>query len=337
MSYEWITAGTISQISHPSSSRISNRGAEAFMEEHVFRNDGFGGLLHEWPQGFWSAFEAIQAKGIYCVPIRVEGRLWGVLVFDDCHEAKRRSLSELPALRIAADCIGSTIQRQRTQQALLEAEQNRAAELAKANDALQRSLNRLASDRSLESFLRRILQEAIQMLDGATAQLFLYDAQTHTLAPSLGVDEDSIIHPEPGLVAGLPCGQSFPADVTNAWQRLLDQRSPIYFDVEQDAADFWPGTVEFHRSRGVHVVVCTALMLGDQPLGLLGLTFRDRTGFKESESTFFQVLAQQATLAIQLTRLAGRRSKPQSPVNKNKQHEHKQQSYLEQIPCCVIA
>uniref|UniRef100_UPI0016830CA2 GAF domain-containing protein n=1 Tax=Oscillatoria sp. FACHB-1407 TaxID=2692847 RepID=UPI0016830CA2 len=185
-----------------------------------------------------------------------------------------------------------------------KAAQERAAELVKANEALKRSLNQLANDRNLESFLERILQEAIQTLDGAAAQLFLYDAKTHTISPSLGVDKDSIIRPEPGLVSGLPIGQPFSADVTGAWQRLLGQRSPIYFDIERDSADHWPGAIEFHRSRGEYGSVCTALMLGDQPLGILGLAFHNRTQFKASEFEFFQALAQQATLAIQLTQLA---------------------------------
>ncbi|MDX2096460.1 MAG: GAF domain-containing protein, partial [Leptolyngbyaceae cyanobacterium bins.59] len=42
------------------------------------------------------------------------------------------------------------------------AAQERAAELAKANESLQRSLNQLANDRNLESFLGRVLQEAIR-------------------------------------------------------------------------------------------------------------------------------------------------------------------------------
>ncbi len=183
-----------------------------------------------------------------------------------------------------------------------KAAQARADELAKANDALQRSLNQLSSDRSLESFLARVLQEAIQLLDGASAQLFLYDAQTHTISPSLGVDTQGVSHPEPGLVSKLPIAEPVPADITSAWQRMLTQRHPIFFPL--DDPDHWPGAIEFHRSRGEKGSCCTALMLGDQPLGFLGLTFRDRTEFKESEFAFFQALAQQATLAIQLTRLA---------------------------------
>ncbi len=68
--------------------------------------------------------------------------------------------------------------------------------------------------------------------------------------------------------------------------------------------DFWPGTVEWHRSLGYLGSVCTALMLGDEPVGMLGLAFQERKEFTASEFEFFQALAQQATLAIQLTQLA---------------------------------
>jgi GAF domain-containing protein len=193
----------------------------------------------------------------------------------------------------------------RTQEAPLHAEHERAAELAKANDALQRSLTQLTSDRNLESFLERILQEVTQiMTEGTAAQIFLYDAQLNTLSPSLGVDEQNIIRPEPGLMWGLPVGEPFPADVNGSWQRMLDLRAPLRLDVDRNADAFWPGMLEFHRSRGEQGVICTALMLGEQPLGMLGLVFRDRMEFKASEFAFFQALAQQATLAIQLTRLS---------------------------------
>ncbi|QYO63262.1 GAF domain-containing protein [Leptolyngbya sp. 7M] len=159
MSYEWITEGTISQISHPSSSCISIRGAEMFME-NLYQNDGFGGLLNEWPELFWNAFEAVQAKATYCVPIRVEGQLWGALVFDDCREAKHRNLSQLAVLKIAANCIGSAIERQRTQQAL-QAEQARSQELERLNTELQQTLDRLAESERRYRTLFELSSEGI--------------------------------------------------------------------------------------------------------------------------------------------------------------------------------
>jgi signal transduction histidine kinase len=122
ISHEWVREGVIPQLSHPSSSQISSDGAESFLHQ-LFQSDGFGGVLKEWPEVFWEAFEAVQAKAIYCVPIRLEGQIWGFLIFDDCRDVKQRDMSELSVLKIAANCIGSAIQQQRTQQALIKAEQ----------------------------------------------------------------------------------------------------------------------------------------------------------------------------------------------------------------------
>lgn len=77
ISHEWVREGTIAQISHPSSSHISSDGAEDFIKQ-LFESDGFGGALKEWPEVFWKTFESVQAKAIYCVPIRLEGQIWGV-------------------------------------------------------------------------------------------------------------------------------------------------------------------------------------------------------------------------------------------------------------------
>lgn len=138
MSHEWVREGIIPQISHPSSSRISTDGAEDFLKQ-LFQIDGFGGALKEWPEVFWEAFEAVQAKAIYCVPIRLEGQIWGFLIFDDCRDVKQRDLSALSVLKIAANCIGSGIQQQRTQQALIKAEHSKQS-------AILEERNRMASE-----------------------------------------------------------------------------------------------------------------------------------------------------------------------------------------------
>jgi len=185
-----------------------------------------------------------------------------------------------------------------------KAAQARAAELAKANEALRRSLDQLANDRNLDSFLGHILCEAMQVLDGATAQLFLYDTASETITASFGVDEQGGIHSAPGIVAEVSTALSFPAKVWKGWTYLLEKRCPVYFDVEQDQDYFLPDYLEYHRHLGHCGSVCTALILGDEPLGFLGLVFRNRSTFNTSEFEFFQALANQATLAIQLTKLA---------------------------------
>lgn len=56
--------------------------------------------------------------------------------------------------------------------------------------------------------------------------------------------------------------------------------------------------------EGHHGSIGIALIIGNQPLGVLGLALQDRTEFSASEFEFFQALAQQAALAIHLTQLS---------------------------------
>lgn len=185
-----------------------------------------------------------------------------------------------------------------------KAAQERAAELERVNASLQHSLNRLASDRNFHGFFEHLLQEIIHFLGGKAAQLFLYNAQTQTLAPSLGIDERGFTCPTAAMLKGLPVEEGFPADLTVAWQRICALGKPAYYDIDRDPEFFWPDTAEWHRSRGEQGVITTALLLGEQPLGLLGLTVTRRTEFTEAEFALFQALAHQATLAIHLACLA---------------------------------
>lgn len=185
-----------------------------------------------------------------------------------------------------------------------KAAMERAVELARANQSLQRSIDQLAAARSLESFFTSLLQETIRILDGSAAQFFLYDAERDSLIPSLGINEEGIIQPKVTQIAGLPCDQPFPCNITGAWQKIRDHGHPVLFDLERDIADFWPTMIELHRSRGERGVIGIALLLGKRPLGLLGMAFRNRPPFTESDFAFLQALAQQATLALQIKQLA---------------------------------
>lgn len=164
ISHEWVREGTIAQISHPSSSHISSDGAEDFIKQ-LFESDGFGGALKEWPEVFWKTFESVQAKAIYCVPIRLEGQIWGCLIFDDCREVKQRDLSALSVLKIAANCIGSAIQQQRSQQALIRADDAKQAAIFEERNRMAGELH----DTLAQAFTGISLQiEAAMPLVGQT-------------------------------------------------------------------------------------------------------------------------------------------------------------------------
>ncbi len=249
-------------------------------------------------------------------PLLVEGKADGALViyrsgnqpFSELEMMLAEALAKQLALAMQVSQLFTQVRDRAVENAIVKEQEKaateRAAELAKANESLRRSLDKLANERNLSSFIEHILQEALEMLDGALAQIFLYNPKSDTLTASVGVSRQGDFLPAPGLMNELPISQPFPANITGAWKRLLSQHGAIHFDLNRDADDFWPGTIEWHHSMGHHGAICIALIMGGQPLGMLGLAFQDRTEFTASEFEFFQALGQQATLAIQLTQLA---------------------------------
>lgn len=268
----------------------------AFFEKHFIEGDGFGGLLEDWDDPLRSLLAELQIQSSYAVPIRVNGEWWGILCFDYFRAPIQISLAEIAVLRTIADCIGSAVQRDRTQQALLEAEQNRSAELAKANTAMRRSIDWLAREPDMNAFLGHLMAELVTQVDAQDALIFLYDAQERTLQTSVGVINDEVTF-------CAPFTQKFSVDEWLGWEVLLRSPNPRIFDLDTEPHLFLPEYLEFHRRRNNRGIVCTLMQQDDEPLGFIGFCCIRET-FSEKELELVRSLAQQATLAIQMTRLA---------------------------------
>lgn len=302
VTYEWVTPGTVSQMTHPTSAQIDSRNADmAFMQTVLY--NGFGGLLHEWDQTLWEAFEAVQAKAIYCVPIWVQDQVWGAFIFDDCHEVKQRSPIEMSILRIGANCIGSAIERKRSQHSLLEAEQQRVAELANTNQALKNSLDRLAASPDLDAFLGDILLEIVKQFNLDLANLYLYDLATETLSLKLQIQDQQVrLRPQiQAFDALLHCSTRN----SPIWNTVLATKRPLVCD-RKNGQEYLSHSTLGHRSDKLsfQIDIHILLTLCDEPIGLASFGSNQRAVFTPQELELTQALLHQATLAIQLTRLA---------------------------------
>ena len=194
-------------------------------------------------------------------------------------------------------------ERRLAQQALLEAEQNRVAELAKTNQALKNSLDRLAADPDLNAFLGYVLLEITQQLDLDVAALWFYDAATQTLSLEILIEQgqvklrDQIQAPEAYLH---PTTTSTPV-----WEMLLRTKQPFVVNRENDADYTFHDTYAYQTEQlGLQVCANFLLRLGDEPIGMLGLGATQPMTFTPEAIELAQALTQQATLAIQLMRLA---------------------------------
>jgi signal transduction histidine kinase len=100
-----------------------------------------------------------------------------------------------------------------------------------------------------------------------------------------------------------PYASSLPL-VGSAFSSLYgEMREVLYVDVARQTTGTWPGLLEFHQTQGTVGTVVYPMIFGGRSVGFLAMSFR-RNAEEVTRSGLLVALAQQATLAVQLTRLA---------------------------------
>ncbi|MBW4052475.1 MAG: GAF domain-containing protein [Proteobacteria bacterium] len=246
-----------------------------------------------------TGFEGIGTKTKAIVPIFVAGEFIGIVGFDNTRQRRAIDSAELAALENAAGVIGAALHRQRLiddmRRERERAAEERVAELAKANAVIRGNLERLASEPDLHSFLKHMLLEATRQFDAASGAVV--------------VAKDSLqewriaAHVRDGRVEEPPYPISVPMNGSSFGDRFTQPTEPMYLDIELQSEEFWPGMLAFNRQEGYAGSVVYPLVFGSHNVGFLILRFR-RNAAEVQRSELLVALAQQATLAVQLTRLA---------------------------------
>ncbi len=246
-----------------------------------------------------TGFEGIGTKTKAIVPIFVAGEFIGVVGFDNTRQRRAIDSAELAALENAAGVIGAALHRQRLiddmRRERERAAEERVAELAKANAVIRGNLERLASEPDLHSFLGHVLLEATRQFDAASGAVI--------------VSKDSLqqwriaAHVRDGRIEEPPYPISVPTNGSSFGDKFTKPTEPMYLDVEEQSEEFWPGMLAFHRQEGYVGTVVYPLVFGSRNVGFLILRFR-RNAADVQRSELLVALAQQATLAVQLKRLA---------------------------------
>jgi signal transduction histidine kinase len=238
-----------------------------------------------------------QAKAV--VPIFVGGEFIGVVGFDNTRQQRAIDAAELAALETAAGVIGAALHRERLVDDVRRQREHiaeeRVAELAKANAVIRGNLERLAGETDLHSFMGHMLLEATRQFDAVSGAVIV-------LKDSLQ-EWRIVAHVRDGLVAQPSYTNSVPVAGSVFTARFGDLREPLYINVEQQVCEIWPGLRTFHRQEHAVGVVMYPLVFGARSVGFLALSFQ-RNAEEVTRSELLVALAQQATLAVQLTRLA---------------------------------
>jgi signal transduction histidine kinase len=246
-----------------------------------------------------SAIEGVGTRAKAIVPIFVGGEFIGVVGFDNTHQQRAIDASELAALETAAGVIGAALHRERLVDDVRREREHiaaeRMAELAKANAVIRGNLERLAGETDLHSFMGHMLLEATRQFDAISGAVIV-------LKDSLQ-EWRIVAHVRSGELAQPSYTTSVPVAGSLFTTRFADLREPLYLNVESQTSEIWPGLHAFHQRESAVGVVMYPLVFGARSVGFLAMSFL-RNAEEVTRSGLLVALAQQATLAVQLTRLA---------------------------------
>jgi len=131
--FEWSRDGSASQKHNPLLINAPYRDFFLRWQRDLPAGRAIKGLVRNFPAGE-REFLALQGiLSLLVVPVRIEGRFWGFIGFDDCHEGKEWTQDEESILVAAAGNIVNAIERKRIEEALWK------------NEALYRNLFENAS------------------------------------------------------------------------------------------------------------------------------------------------------------------------------------------------
>jgi signal transduction histidine kinase len=181
----------------------------------------------------------------------------------------------------------------------------RTVELARANSSLRTTLDILARESEFSSFLNHVLAEAMKQLEARDGIVFVLNSDSATLSPAYSILDESL---ETGPIPYL--NSSFSASLSGAWASLLRARKPLVFQMGHDEALFVTEIRSWHKARGTQTIIGVPMFLGGEAIGYVCLCLRrDSHAVSAFALDQVQALVQQATLALQLARLANAESK----------------------------
>ena len=296
---EWVAEGVVPQMHDPTMSTCDERDFSAVCSELRAGRSVCLSKSDTAEEYVSVGFEGIGTKTKAIVPIFVASEFIGIVGFDNTKQRRAIDTAELAALETAAGVIGAAMHRERlvddVRRERERAAEERVAELAKANQVIRGNLERLASEPDLGSFMGHMLLEAVRQFDADSGAVI--------------VSKDSlqewriVAHVKDGQLEPAPFATSVPFTGSPFTNMLANQQEPVYFDLEKETPDIWPGALAFHRREGYSGVVVYPLVFGARNVGFFILSFR-RNAQDVVRSELLVALGQQATLAVQLTRLA---------------------------------
>ncbi len=245
-----------------------------------------------------SSIASNKAKSSIIVPFLVDGEYAGAVGFDTFRAERQFESAVVSALEIAASVIGAALQRDRLLEIMRRereaAAEQRVAELARANAALRKNLERLANQPA--DFFSHLLVETVRHsgAEAATAIMVGYDSDNWRV----------VCHVCEGHTTEAPFADSVPGADSPFMQQMMVLRAPLHVALDDTGAvPEWPELMAFHRTAGHRSVYVLPLVFGDRSLGVIALGLNTSELMRSELAELLVALGQQVTLAMAMKRL----------------------------------
>ena len=308
---EWASDGVVSHLGDPATCSWDER---TFADVTRELRSGRSVCLNKDDLHAGRGLEGVGTKSKAIVPVFVDGEFLGVVGFDNTRQRRAIDSAELSALETAAGVIGAAMHRERLVDAVRRererAAEERVAELAKANAAIRGNLERLANEPDPHSFLGHVLLEATRQLDAAAGTVVVRDDEKDVWCVYASVRGGVIVPPPFSDIAS--CAQKAFNEL------LLHNREPFHVNLDGGSDVLWPDALDYLRQHGHASIFMLPLVFGERAVGFIGLGFPRSNPVSLQKSELLVALAQQATLAIELTRLANSAKEAAVLVERNR-------------------
>ena len=240
---------------------------------------------------FFPVFTASQVTGFLALAVDQQCAFCDWKNSSVQHLAQQASLA-LNVVRITEAAKRCAIATERARVA-----QDLATDLARMNGAIRKATDQLATQTELGTFYGQVLQQSAYLLRADAAHLTVIDEGAGVMRKLAYLKCGVLSVPESAIETPI-------AAAAAALNRLRLDNSLHYFDPEGEEEIFWPGARAFYRESGHQTVAAVPLMRSNHCMGFIVLAFRERRQLTLQEGELLQAMAQHATLAMHLTRLA---------------------------------
>jgi signal transduction histidine kinase len=163
--------------------------------------------------------------------------------------------------------------------------------------------NKLAEAPELDAFLHNVMSAAADQVGACSSELFMYDKPSHTLSM-----QAYVVNGQPVDIATDDRMEVWrvptPASITPTWELLIGQGKAVIYAMDETEITTWSHGTSWHQQMGHVAIMVSPLLIGDRAIGFIGFCFDRPVAITAEQMELAQVLANQATLAIQLNRLA---------------------------------